>query len=58
MDERDCYRQEIPGASEFVRVRRDDLEKAIDFMEHSAGVYWITVCKRLKAALETQCHDQ
>ena len=39
-------------AEEMVDVRRKDLEKAIDFMENTAGTYWIEVCNRLKAALE------
>ncbi len=58
MDEEECNRQAIPGASEYVRVRREDLKKAIDFMEHTAGVYWSTVKDRLKEALETPCPDQ
>jgi len=37
-----------------VLVRREDWEKAIDFMEHTAGIYWSEIKDRLKAALERQ----
>src|SRR5512147_2263699 len=34
--------------SDWVAVWRDDLEKAVDFMEHTAGSYWSEVKERLK----------
>ena len=39
-------------AEEMVWVRRKDLEKVIDFMENTAGTYWIEVCNRIRDALE------
>jgi hypothetical protein len=35
-----------------VLVRREDVEKAIDFIENTGGVYWREVANRLKAASE------
>lgn len=46
-----CWEEEY-GGPEMVLVRREDLEKAVDFMENTAGVYWIEICNRLKAAME------
>jgi hypothetical protein len=54
MDEQDCNRQKIPGASEYVRVRREDLEFLLEFSEFvDEGTR-----NRLKDALETQCQGQ
>jgi hypothetical protein len=61
MDEQNCHRQEIPGASEYVRVRRDDLKIVVDCVfgrkslpilgeDRAAG-------ERLEAALEAPCPD-
>jgi hypothetical protein len=59
MDEQDCHRQTIPGASEYVRVRREDLEVVVKLVETWRQSKMIQSTKtnqandRLKAALET-----
>jgi hypothetical protein len=54
MDEQECHRQTIPGASEYVRVRRDDLEFLLEFSELvDEGTR-----NRLKEALEASCPGQ
>ena len=54
MNEQNCYRQEIPGASEYVRVRREDLEFLLEFSEFVDE----ETRNRLEAALEVSCSDQ
>ena len=39
-----------PTSPDLVLVRREVLDKAIDFMENTAGTYWMEVCNQLKAA--------
>ena len=56
MDEQDCHRQTIPGASEYARVRRDDLEWIVGLTERkSRDAKYSPKFLRLKAALETPC---
>ena len=54
MDKQNCCRQPISGASEYVRVRRDDLEFLLEFSEFVDE----ETRNRLEAALEILCSDQ
>jgi hypothetical protein len=57
MDEQDCHRQSIPGASEYLRVRRDDLVWIVSLTERkSQDAKYSPKFLRLKEAL--QCPDQ
>jgi hypothetical protein len=59
MDERDCHRQEIAAASEYVRVRREDLEWIVSLTDRkSRDAKYSPKFLRLAAALETSCPDQ
>ena len=64
MDEQDCHRQAIPGASEYVRVRREDLEVVVKLVAEWRQSKMIQSAKtniahdRLKAALETPYLNQ
>ena len=57
MDDLNDFLRPIPAAEpEMVLVKRKNLEKVIDFMENTAGTYWIEICNRLKDDLE-KSHD-
>jgi hypothetical protein len=62
MDEQDCHRQTIPGASEYVRVRRDDLMGVLglakDHESYQKYGFERAAIDRLKKALEPPCPDQ
>ena len=62
MDEQNCYRQPIFGASEYVRVRRDDLKIAVEYIFNRKSLPMVgedrAAGERLEAALETPCPDQ
>ena len=58
MDEQAYYRQAIPGASEYVRVRRDDLEWIVSLTDRkSQDAKYSPKFLRIKEALEMQCQD-
>lgn len=44
--------QDPSPVGEMVTVRRDDVIKAIDFIENTGGIYWGEVASRLKATLK------
>ena len=62
MDEQECYRHPIPGASVFVRLRREDVHEAVNMVEHMKAVSrkaweeppWYC---RIKEALENSWPD-
>jgi len=62
MDEQNCYRQPIFGASEYVRVRRDDLKIAVEYIFNRKSLPMVgedrAAGERLEAALEILCPDQ
>ena len=59
MDKQNRCRQPISGASEYVRVRREDLEWIVVLTERkSRDAKYSPKFLRLKAALETPCPDQ
>jgi hypothetical protein len=61
MDEKDCHRQKIPGASEYVRVRREDLiwaREVIAAINNAANPITAPQLERIMAALEAPCPDQ
>jgi hypothetical protein len=63
MDEQDCHRERIFGASEYVRVRREDVREMaamVECMKTATTKAWEDPpwYSRLKEALETSCPDQ
>ena len=62
MDEQNYYRQPISGASEYVRVRRDDLKIAVEYIFNRESLPMVgedrAAGERLEAALEILWPDQ
>ena len=61
MDKQNCCRQGIPDTLEYVRVRRDDLKIAVEYIFNRESLPMLgedrAAGERLEAALEILCSD-